>query len=645
MADVQITRSMFERSVHIIEASGILDLICPEPPPSQKGRRGSLRQNTHIWLVGVILCTRIGQETTTAKIHQTLTQNLPREFQLELGVIRPLTTTAPRLPADYDPEKPRLTRNGKQRKEIWVEDGYERVGYDDLAKVVTAFRKKLDYGHGTAPDLTDQEREQRRTKVESIVDALIGTTVLTRSGSTVAIDGTGIWAWNRGPSKDRAAVVKKLKDGTARHASEDGESDDSGVADPDLQVAGIGIDEDGNTAPVEVPVALRAAAGRADDAEWGYKTGKDGKSEAGYGFHQHTIVRTADPNQPKDSEPLQVEGLICVPANEDVVTASLRMIDRASERSKITRVIGDLLYTNLKADRWAAPLAERGIEQVLAMRSDSAGLVLVHGAIMQFGWMHCPSAPMDQRPLPATFARDETEDHYEAVEAFQDHWAFDRKETGLLKNLASKWMCPAMVGKAVCFARDPEQFEANKLMENPLPSIVPPDDWKTRKCCTNKTIDFTPDPGNSHHQRKLMQRWYYGSRAWRRAFNLRSYVEGAFGILKNPSRLRIRRGHNRIPGLATINILNSLKVALFNEEQARAWYERQLINPKGVDVTHLTDHPLLQADPYDWGVTTLSKDEAKAMDRNYLFGTQDTGHVLPNQPTNPDAGQEGNLAA
>lgn len=238
---------------------------------------------------------------------------------------------------------------------------------------------------------------------------------------------------------------------------------------------------------------------------------------------------------------------------------------------------------------------------------------------------------MDQRPLPATFARDESDDHYDAVATFQDSWPFLRKEAGLGKNPSTKWICPAMAGKAACMARGPERVRANQLLENPLPVITPPEDWASRKCCTNRTLDFTPNPAMPHHQRTLMQREYYGSRRWRHAFNLRSLVEGAFGILKNPSRLRIRRGHNRVPGLAMTNLVNGLKVARFNEEQLRAWYERQLANPHGVDVAYLADHPLLQPDVYHWGVASLSKSDAKAMDHEYLFGTNLPGRVVPSQ--------------
>ena len=95
----------------------------------------------------------------------TLTEALPRDLQWELGVLRPLTTTSTAKPRQHDPELARLTKNGKPRKEIWVEEGYERLGYDDLVNVVKKIRDDLDYGRGAAPDLHDDERLRRRRRL------------------------------------------------------------------------------------------------------------------------------------------------------------------------------------------------------------------------------------------------------------------------------------------------------------------------------------------------------------------------------------------------------------------------------------------------------------------------------------------------
>lgn len=605
MSAKRLTRPMVERTLHLVDTSGLLDVLAPPAPAGQRGRKGRIRENTRLWAIGVILCTRLGHETTVQGVHSVLTEALPRELQWELGVLRRLTTKRPRLPRDYDPEQPKLTRSGKPRKEIWVADGVERLGYDDLVNVVNKLRARLDYGLATVPHLTDQERLTRRTLVEDGVDRLISASVIPRTGTTVAVDATGQWIWSLGSKAGKSTAEKELKKSLKTPGA-----DATDASDEALQVAEIAVDDDGTSAPAdaETTPAPAGARGRCLDGAWGYKTSKGGQKEVGFGFHQETLVRTPDPGAPADSEPLLVEGLVVVPANADVVDVTLNLIDRAGRRSKITRILGDLLYTNLKAERWAVPLAQRGIEQVLAMRADNHGLVDINGAIMQFGWMHCPSAPMDQRPLPKDFAHEETEEHYDAVEDFKNSWAFDRKESGLGKNPSTKWICPAMAGRAGCWARGPENVAT--AQELGLPIITPPEDWTTRKACTNKTMDFTPDPSQPHHQRKLMQREYLGDRRWRRAFNLRSLVEGTFGILKNSSRQRMRRGQNRLPGLAMANLINALKVALYNEEQLRLWHERTGKGP--------ADHPLLQPDAHDWGFSDLTEEQAKAIDARYL---------------------------
>ena len=107
-----------------------------------------------------------------------------------------------------------------------------------------------------------------------------------------------------------------------------------------------------------------------------------------------------------------------------------------------------------------------------------------------------------------------------------------------------------------------------------------------------------------------MQREYVATRRWRRATNPRSLVEGAFGILKNPSRQRLRRGQNRLPGLAMATLVAAVKVSVFNEEQLRIWHAETGKGP--------ADHPLLQPDQPDWGFRNLTQAESEAIDRGHL---------------------------
>jgi hypothetical protein len=137
-------------------------------------------------------------------------------------------------------------------------------------------------------------------------------------------------------------------------------------------------------------------------------------------------------------------------------------------------------------------------------------------------------------------------------------------------------------------------------------------------------MDFTPDPDDPHQQRKLMQREYYGSRRWRRLFKRRALVEGVFGILKNASRQRLRRGQNRLPGLAMASLIAAIKVSVYNEEQLRAWHDRTGHGP--------ADHPLLQPDPPYWGFRDLTEEEAKAIDAERLRHRQQQPRSRPRDP-------------
>jgi hypothetical protein len=460
-------------------------------------------------------------------------------------------------------------------------------------------RSKLDYGHGSAPKLTDAERVERREIVDQIVDALIAVTTIARAGTAWAIDATGQWAWSRGPRAPRAELQAHL---------DAGKDDDELLKD--LEVAGIHIEDDGMSAPAVQQPAPAGLRGRCLDAAWGYKTGKNGKKETGYGFHQHTMVRVADPNAASDSEPKLVDALVITPANSHFVEPSLRMIDRLRRRHTITLLIGDGLYNNPTADTWAVPLAQRGIDQSLAMRQGDWGVVDIEGAQMQHGWMHCPRAPMHRRPRPPSTPDEPlTDETIEAIEEFKYNWAFDRKVSGLGASLTSKWICPALAGRVGCHARPDTIPDA---MAEGRPIVVPPEDWTSRKCCTGNTLIFTPDPTNKHHQRRIAQRHYVGTRKWRKARKRRPQIEGVFGVLKNPSRQRMRRGHNRLPGLALASIIAGIKVALYNEEELRTWHHATGLGP--------SDHPLLQDDPEYHGFRHLEAVEAEAIDLHHLRG-------------------------
>ena len=598
---------MIERTEWIIDTSGIVDMLVPPREPGQRGRIGNIRANTRLFLIGLALCARLGHETTVMGIHQVLTEAVDRETQWKLGVLRQRgTKSTKRHPkgAVATLLVPAIVANGKPRKRI-LPSGVEEIGYDDLYNATEKLRERWNYGTGSAPNLDPQERQRRERGIAKVVDVLIACTTVPRVGSTYAIDATGQWAWIRGHAKEKKVLEKAAEGKTSQQIT------DLMTADPDeLTTEEIAMDDDGTTAPMDQSQTVPKAAQNLSDAAWGYKTGKDGRKEVGFGFHQHTIVRVADANAPDDSEPLLIEAFALTPANADVVGVSLDLVDRIRARHSMKVLLGDMLYSNLRASRWAVPLAQRGVEQGLQIRVDQHKVVDIQGAQMQHGWLHCPAAPMDQRPLPEENASPSRwEEIEEAADGFRHHWAFDRKESGLGANLTSKWVCPAVAGRVGCPARGHQSVQAALALG--LPVIQPPSDWKDRPCCVNKTTDFTPNPDDPDHQRKIMQREYVATRRWRRLTNRRTFVEGVFGILKNPSRLRLRRGHNRLPGIAMATIVNAVKIAVFNEEQLRMWHAATGKGP--------ADHPLLQPDAPDWGYRNLTQEEAEVIDARHLL--------------------------
>jgi len=645
VSTTHITPAVLARAEWHLDASGVTDLVCPPRQPGQHGRKGMVHDNTRLLLLGWILTTMLGMETTLHKVHDVLTQNLTRDDQWRLGVLRPSVTTRQPDPNPVTPDvhKKQLSKRGKRIKTIWTRpDGVvcEVLGYDDLVNAVRHFRERFDYGPGTAPDLDPVERARREQQVAAMVDALIAPTLLPRpkGSDVVALDATGQWAWSIGPPKVKHAMEDEARKQRNNNTSPDDATNTEDTTPP-LEAGDIATDDEDDdsdvTAPADPPPTPAELSRRCPDAAWGYRTEKDGRKGPGFGFHQHTIVRVPNPAGPSDAEPHLVEGFVITPANADVVDASLALIDRIRATRPFKTIISDLLYTNLKADRWAIALAERGVEQCLAMsdKKHHNKVVSVRGALMQYHWLHCPAAPMADRPtVPDRATEKEWEAVHFAVEDFQNKWAFSRKESGLY-GTTSKWICPLNDGRAGCTS-DPASLQT--ALKSELPIITAPTDWRSRDCCTKTTIDIRPDPTQPAWQRKLAQRHYYGSRAWRRLFKRRGMVEGVFGILKNPSKQRLRRGHNRVAGIAIATLLSGIKVAVYNGEQARSCHERTGAGP--------ADHPLLQPDAAYYGHKYLTHHEAADIDSKRRPPSPQTPQPPPTTMRHPKP-QDPNLEA
>ena len=128
-----------------------------------------------------------------------------------------------------------------------------------------------------------------------------------------------------------------------------------------------------------------------------------------------------------------------------------------------------------------------------------------------------------------------------------------------------RFQCPALAGTVGCPLRE---GTVDIAIEGNLPLITTPPAAETAPtCCTQSTVELKEDG-----QRKLWQREYWGSKPWVLSNNRRTYVEGAFGNIKNPSTENLSRGTFRITGLARVTLFLGLASAAHNVRLHRNWH-------------------------------------------------------------------------
>ncbi|MDP5185511.1 hypothetical protein QOZ88_23000 [Blastococcus sp. BMG 814] len=105
---------------------------------------------------------------------------------------------------------------------------------------------------------------------------------------------------------------------------------------------------------------------------------------------------------------------------------------------------------------------------------------------------------------------------------------------------------------------------------------------------------------------KHSQDEYWGDRRWTASWNRRTYVEGAFGNLKNPDTENTRRGYFRFTGLPLVTLAMAFAVTASNVRQLRNWHQRTGAGDPA--------HPLLQAEPEFHGYALLTAEQAAGVD-------------------------------
>jgi hypothetical protein len=450
--------------------------------------------------------------------------------------------------------------------------------------------EKLDYTVETAPELDDAARDFRRAALTAFGDALIDATLFPTDGKIRAIDSTGIWACARGKK-----LPKHLADKDGRDKDRDKDLDET--LGEEAIISAVEKETVGNDLAVEKETVAKHLPHDLD-ARWGVKTRKDGKWQAYFGYELHTTVRVPDGT---DGGPVLVERFILTPANTDIVDPTLGLLDRAIAAGYVIKeIIVDRHYSYKDQGRWADELRRRRIDQHLDLHPNDQGFRDYNGAKLAAGWLHCPGTPdsLGVIPRPGPMASQAEKDAFRAAIKERQAYAMRRVERPNLKGRARQ-ECPALNGTAGCLLREGTVAVAT---ENGLPIIIsPPDRATAPACCTQRTVSTGADA-----QLKLSQPHYWGSEKWERSYALRTYVEGWYGSLKDPSTENVRRGFFRVTGLGAVTVLIALGIAACNVRQLRRWHER----------TGLGDptHPLLRPAEPDHGFIELTAEQAAALD-------------------------------
>jgi len=484
--------------------------------------------------------------------------------------------------------------------------------------MLEALEKKLAHTAGSAPDLADKERQERRAALQRILDLLLDGTSPKHlpAPMSYALDGTAIDSWAR-PGRSQAVHAE------ADHAV------DSAPRDNQLNLS-----------------ANRSARHSFDrDAAHGYRTKTyDNGSNYVFGYHAFAMVGVMPVGTDPSARPKLIDRLVLAPANVSAIGPALRMIDslRTSERP-IEELLSDREFSYKKSEDWARPLRERGISQVMDLHDGDRGIRDYNGIAMIDGTPHCRAVLGDREDLvriakPLTMsagvlketASDEERRRHEELrdnarkfsELINERsLAAFRRVEGPDAEGNERWECPAQAGKVRCvnclfslgypegtpvvaephvvpqLSDRPLRPAKNASHSEKLAYQQRKSEWDAEadflRCCRQRTVTI---PGNVSE--KVRQKLQWGSPAWIRSYSRRTHVEGAFGNLKSDKTTGVKRGWIYVVGLVKTSIMLAAAVVAINIRLLRKWAED----------TGDRVNPLCLADPEYYGFEEIDVD-------------------------------------
>lgn len=346
----------------------------------------------------------------------------------------------------------------------------------------------------------------------------------------------------------------------------------------DWAIDGTGVDTWSN--------GLKSEKRRADqDARWGHRTPTPQKSMSDKFFGYDLTALTALPPTGSDGHeyPPVIRRIVVRPAASDDAEASLAGIDSLiASGIEVNHVIVDRGISYKTADRWANPLRERGITQTIDMHPADSGRVDHDGIAMIDGWPYCPAILETlveiARPEKLSVPKDDQDrssaaavaiDEYRADMAERGTYAFARVSGWRTKarsgERVERYECPAEAGRVRC----PLKPETMHYPDDVPVILAPPPAATAPTCCRQRTVEVGEDAAG-----KLRQRYELGTDAWIRDFNRRTFVEGGFGVLRNPAVGGLARGLFCVIGRTKVTLWLAALVTAVNINAITRWAVR-----------------------------------------------------------------------
>lgn len=316
------------------------------------------------------------------------------------------------------------------------------------------------------------------------------------------------------------------------------------------------------------------------DARAGYLPSKNMVPKSTFnGWELHLFVdvatspKAASRREAAVTVPPLIRALSVVPAGSDRGAAGLAALDAMLNRgAEVNEVLADRGYSFLKPERWARPLASRGVQQVIDLHPNQRGVHPgpIPETVMIDGAVYTTAMPEHLWDLPAEKLKQPAAEKSEVAARFDQRrpYAFSTQGNPDPERGTQRYRGPALAGRLRC-PNSPKSMRKS-------PAKVPTSNCKKgQSCACGKTVTLGPSASD---RLQIRQRELYGTTRWKLSYSRRNAVESANSLLKNHY-ARLTRGSTQVRGTHRTAILLALIIATVNMHLLRRRYGYDLACP------------------------------------------------------------------